>query len=128
MLVGGALLLTDPLLRDRVGHLRRHGLSPPPDGSEAIDAVLVSHLHLDHPRRRVAEAAAARCDGPGPERRRGAAPTPRVRAHRGARDLRAGGGRRGVGAGGPGAHDGRRYPFAPAAAAIGFGIAQIVAQ
>src|SRR4051812_50216135 len=46
--VGGARLLTDPLLRDRVGHLRRHGASPVPTASERLDAVLVSHLHLDH--------------------------------------------------------------------------------
>lgn len=39
-------LLTDPVLRSRVAHLRRHGAVPdaPPD----LDAVLVSHLHHDH--------------------------------------------------------------------------------
>src|SRR4051794_28284376 len=46
--VGGARLLTDPLLRDRVGHLRRHAEPPAAALSEDIDAVLVSHLHLDH--------------------------------------------------------------------------------
>src|SRR4051794_38175997 len=40
--VGGARLLTDPLLRDRVAHLRRHAPAPPPDAIEDVDAVLVS--------------------------------------------------------------------------------------
>jgi L-ascorbate metabolism protein UlaG (beta-lactamase superfamily) len=46
--VGGARLLTDPLLRTRLGHLRRHGARPDPGVTEDIDAVLVSHVHLDH--------------------------------------------------------------------------------
>ena len=46
--VAGARLLTDPVLRNRVAHLRR--LSPPlhSAASADIDAVLVSHLHFDH--------------------------------------------------------------------------------
>jgi L-ascorbate metabolism protein UlaG (beta-lactamase superfamily) len=44
--LGGARLLTDPVLRSRVAHLRRRG--PAPDAPERIDAVLVSHLHYDH--------------------------------------------------------------------------------
>jgi L-ascorbate metabolism protein UlaG (beta-lactamase superfamily) len=39
-------LLTDPLLRSRVAHLRRQGKAPAPVGP--IDAVLISHLHYDH--------------------------------------------------------------------------------
>lgn len=46
--LGAARLLTDPLLRSRLGHLRRHGPPPAPDVSRRLDAVLVSHLHLDH--------------------------------------------------------------------------------
>lgn len=44
----GVRLLTDPVLRRRVGPLRRHG--PPPDRrlTEDVDAVLISHLHHDH--------------------------------------------------------------------------------
>jgi L-ascorbate metabolism protein UlaG (beta-lactamase superfamily) len=43
----GVRLLTDPLLRGRLLHLRRIG---PVDASQldALDAVLISHVHLDH--------------------------------------------------------------------------------
>jgi L-ascorbate metabolism protein UlaG (beta-lactamase superfamily) len=44
--LGGVRLLTDPVLRRRVVHLRRHGPVPEPPGG--LDAVLVSHLHYDH--------------------------------------------------------------------------------
>jgi L-ascorbate metabolism protein UlaG (beta-lactamase superfamily) len=44
----GTRLLTDPLLRRRVGPLVRHGAAPAPGVAERIDAVLVSHLHHDH--------------------------------------------------------------------------------
>lgn len=45
--VDGRRVLTDPVVVDRLAHLRR--LAPPP-GAEALDAdiVLVSHLHPDH--------------------------------------------------------------------------------
>jgi L-ascorbate metabolism protein UlaG (beta-lactamase superfamily) len=46
--VGGARLLTDPVLRGRLAHLRRHGAPPGPDVAQRIDAVLISHVHLDH--------------------------------------------------------------------------------
>jgi L-ascorbate metabolism protein UlaG (beta-lactamase superfamily) len=46
--LGGVRLLTDPLLRTRLAHLRRHGARPDPQVTEDIDAVLVSHVHLDH--------------------------------------------------------------------------------
>jgi len=45
----GARLLTDPLLRGRVAHLRRH--APPVEASLVagpLDAVLISHAHHDH--------------------------------------------------------------------------------
>jgi L-ascorbate metabolism protein UlaG (beta-lactamase superfamily) len=44
--LGRTRLLTDPVLRSRVVHLRRHGA--PPEPPERVDAVLLSHLHYDH--------------------------------------------------------------------------------
>jgi L-ascorbate metabolism protein UlaG (beta-lactamase superfamily) len=38
--------LTDPVLRPRMAHLRRHPETPAPP--ERVDAVLISHLHGDH--------------------------------------------------------------------------------
>ena len=46
--LAGARLLTDPVLRDRLLHLRRRVPSPAPSVTERIDAVLISHLHGDH--------------------------------------------------------------------------------
>jgi L-ascorbate metabolism protein UlaG (beta-lactamase superfamily) len=46
--IGGARLLTDPVLRSRVAHLRRHAPPPDPHVLAGLDAVLVSHMHLDH--------------------------------------------------------------------------------
>lgn len=46
--IGGLRILTDPVLRPRIGHLRRHGIAPAPEIKRDIDAVLVSHLHPDH--------------------------------------------------------------------------------
>lgn len=43
---GGARLLTDPVLRGRVAHLRRH--APLPTALDPVDAVLISHVHHDH--------------------------------------------------------------------------------
>jgi L-ascorbate metabolism protein UlaG (beta-lactamase superfamily) len=118
--VGNARLLTDPLLRDRVGHLRRHAPTPPSDAADRIDAVLVSHLHLDHLdaaslRRLRSDVAVLAPEGAGMLLRRlGFART---------RELCAGEheeiGRAAVEAV-PATHDGRRHPLAPRAEAIGF--------
>ncbi|MGR6320549.1 MBL fold metallo-hydrolase [Micromonospora soli] len=43
----GTRLLTDPLLRDRLAHLRRRR-GPTPHLPSTPDAILVSHLHADH--------------------------------------------------------------------------------
>jgi L-ascorbate metabolism protein UlaG (beta-lactamase superfamily) len=43
--LGGVRLLTDPVLTGRIAHLRRHAAAVVPD---PVDAVLISHVHLDH--------------------------------------------------------------------------------
>jgi L-ascorbate metabolism protein UlaG (beta-lactamase superfamily) len=44
----GARLLTDPLLRDGVAHLKRRSTPVRKSLYQDIDAVLISHLHRDH--------------------------------------------------------------------------------
>lgn len=44
----GVRLLTDPVLRERIGLLRRLVPVPPPETTARLDAVLVSHAHWDH--------------------------------------------------------------------------------
>lgn len=48
--IGRIRVLTDPILRDRVFFLQRHGQNPAPDLLEEHppDIVLLSHLHYDH--------------------------------------------------------------------------------
>ncbi|HEX9966672.1 MAG TPA: MBL fold metallo-hydrolase [Solirubrobacterales bacterium] len=46
--LGGVRLITDPVLRSRVGPLRRQAPPPPPASMRDLDAVLISHLHHDH--------------------------------------------------------------------------------
>lgn len=46
--MGGVRLLTDPLLRRRIGVLIRRGPLPPPPLRRNLAAVLISHAHLDH--------------------------------------------------------------------------------
>jgi L-ascorbate metabolism protein UlaG (beta-lactamase superfamily) len=42
----GTVLVTDPLLRDRFGHVRR--IAPPAKPLPDVDAILISHAHRDH--------------------------------------------------------------------------------
>ena len=44
--LAGAALLTDPVLRPRVAHLRRYATPPAPPSR--VDVILVSHAHRDH--------------------------------------------------------------------------------
>jgi L-ascorbate metabolism protein UlaG (beta-lactamase superfamily) len=46
--LNGVRLLTDPVLRARVMHLKRHGGAIAPESLGDLDAVLISHGHLDH--------------------------------------------------------------------------------
>jgi len=45
---GGARLVTDPVLRSRLVHLRRHGRPALEDVQRDLDGILISHLHRDH--------------------------------------------------------------------------------
>lgn len=44
----GRRLLTDPLLRRWAGPLRRYAPLPGPEATAELDAILLSHLHMDH--------------------------------------------------------------------------------
>lgn len=46
LIEAGARLVTDPVLRGRVAHLRRHAAEPV--DPRPLDAVLISHVHHDH--------------------------------------------------------------------------------
>jgi L-ascorbate metabolism protein UlaG (beta-lactamase superfamily) len=46
--MNGARILTDPVLRHRVGCLRNQHRKPQAEWLRGLDAVLISHLHLDH--------------------------------------------------------------------------------
>lgn len=46
--VGGTRLLTDPLLRPRLAHITRRVPDISPASLGDLDAVLISHVHLDH--------------------------------------------------------------------------------
>lgn len=46
--LGGVRILTDPVLRARLGVLRRRGSLPVHPHVSDVDAVLLSHLHHDH--------------------------------------------------------------------------------
>ncbi len=45
---GGVRVMTDPLLRRRVAHLRRRVPPARPDVGGGVDVVLISHAHMDH--------------------------------------------------------------------------------
>ncbi len=46
--IGGARILTDPMLRSRAGILRRHPAAVAADTYASLDLVVISHLHRDH--------------------------------------------------------------------------------
>jgi L-ascorbate metabolism protein UlaG (beta-lactamase superfamily) len=46
--LAGARLLTDPLLGGGILHVRRRAPSPVLDDLRALDAILISHAHMDH--------------------------------------------------------------------------------
>jgi L-ascorbate metabolism protein UlaG (beta-lactamase superfamily) len=116
--LGPLRVLTDPVLRGRIAHLRRH--VPAPEPPRRLDAVLLSHLHLDH------------ADGPSLRRLPASAPVlvptgaGRVVHNLGARDVRelSAGETVPVGDGTVTAvraeHGGRRTPLSAPVDALGF--------
>jgi L-ascorbate metabolism protein UlaG (beta-lactamase superfamily) len=118
----GLRVLTDPVLRSRVGHLRRHAPPPDPETARRLDAVLVSHRHMDHLdlpslRRLNADAVALCPRGAGRSLRRAglsAVTELDIGASASIGSLTV----RGIEA----QHDGRRLPVGAPAPAIGFEI------
>lgn len=115
---GGTTLLTDPVLRSRLAHLRRHAATP--EVPRDVDALLISHAHHDHLDRRslrllgdvgvaIAPSGAARALRGAPVREVVEARPGDVRRI-GDTDVRA------VHA----EHDGRRTPLARASPTLGY--------
>jgi L-ascorbate metabolism protein UlaG (beta-lactamase superfamily) len=117
---GGSKLLTDPVIRGRVAHLRRLvPVGPVPELGPA-DAVLISHAHLDHldmpSLRRLAGRAAIVVP-------RGLARLARRAGFDHVREVEPGD-RMAIGAvelvATPASHSGRRWPLGRAAPALGY--------
>ena len=121
--LGGARLLTDPLLRPRFLHARRVAPPPPGDLLHGLDAILVSHPHMDHLdfRSLAALDRATRFIVPA-----GAGRVVRRRGFANVIELRPGEATSVAGArvaATPAVHDGRRWPFGPRRPAVGYRIA-----
>jgi L-ascorbate metabolism protein UlaG (beta-lactamase superfamily) len=115
--IGGARLLTDPVLRPRVAHLLRE--APLPGDLGPLDAILVSHGHHDHldlPTLRRLDPSAPVLAPPDAASTLGRTGHP-VRSLVPGDELEvAGVNVRAV----PAAHDGRRVPLGRAPSAVGF--------
>jgi L-ascorbate metabolism protein UlaG (beta-lactamase superfamily) len=118
--LAGIRVLTDPVLRNRLGFLRRVVAPPPPAAYHAVDVVVLSHLHHDHcdlpslARLGRDTAVVAPAGGDGFLRRRGFRQVTALRP----------GQSRTVGTvtltATPADHSGHRGPFGPRATAVGY--------
>jgi L-ascorbate metabolism protein UlaG (beta-lactamase superfamily) len=115
--VDGVALLTDPVLRDRIGHVQR--IAPPVGAELRPDAILISHAHRDHldlpslrrlPRSIPAYAPPACAEVLRRERRPVEELTPGSSVRIGELEVVAT----------PAVHDGRRVPMGAARDAVGF--------
>ena len=118
--LAGETLLTDPLLRDRVAHLRRYAPPPAPAGAAGVTAVLLSHAHQDHldlPSLRALGRGTPLFVPPGAGAwlaRRGFTEVSELAL---GEEVRLGAVRVTTV---PADHDGRRYPFGPRSDSVGF--------
>ena len=116
----GTRLLTDPLLRDGIAHVRRRVPLPAIEALLPLDAVLISHAHADHLDPPSLRLVARECPVIAPA---GCAGTLRRAGVQEVIEV-AEGDR--VEAGGvmveavPALHDGRRYPMGPPLLAVGY--------
>ncbi len=118
--IGGAGFLTDPVLRPRVGHLRRRVAVPDPGLISGLDGVLISHGHHDHldlPSLRSIPGSPALLAGPSAAAaiRRARLPEPVELAEGESAEI-GGVEVRAVDA----VHDGRRWPWLRDAPSVGF--------
>ena len=115
--IGGARLLTDPLMRPRVAHLRRQVTVPAPPG--ALDAILLSHRHHDHldlPSLAALDPGAPVVVPPGAARSLRRTRRPLIELAPGERVALGGTTILAV----PAVHDGRRVPVGAATEAVGY--------